>query len=231
VGFDPAKRWAADLAVTGRQPEAHAARSVVAGTWIAALVASLGLALRAGGASLPTAVIAAAAAVGMAAGPVIAWVVLRAEATERREELLADLCTYGDLVVLLLAAGAGIESALTSAADAGDGWTWRHLRDELRRARLTRQSPAEVLADLGRDLGVVELEELAAAVALASTSGSRLRASLTARAEALRNRELARIQADAASATEQMTFPVVALAVGFLIVVGFPAITKVLSGF
>ena len=80
-------------------------------------------------------------------------------------------------------------------------------------------------------MGVVEIEEFGAAVALASSSGSRLRESLASRSEALRARELARVQAQAASATERMTFPVVSLAVGFLVVLGFPALTRVLAGF
>jgi tight adherence protein C len=227
----PGRRHAADLAVTGRRLEDHTARSVLAGLWCAAIAVGVTAAIRGSGFAVPEAVVIVAALVAALGGPLVAGAVLRAEATERRQGLLVDLAAYSDLVVLLLAAGSGVEGALVSAADAGDGWTWRQLQDTLRNARLTRQSPDDALTTLGRKLGVVELEEFGAAVALASSSGSRLRSSLAARAEALRTRELARVQAQAASATERMTFPVVALAVGFLFVLGFPAVTRVMSGF
>lgn len=229
--LDPGRRHTADLAVVKRSAEEQAARSVLAGVWLAGVVLALAAALRAGGVAVPAAVLGGGGLAAALVGPFLAGVVLRAEAAERREDLLVDLGAYSDLVVLLLAAGSGIEGALTTAADAGEDWTWRSLRDALRNARLTRQTPSGALTGLGRRLGVVELEEFGAAVELASSSGSRLRESLAARSEALRTRELARVQAQAASATERMTFPVVALAVGFLVVIGFPALTKVLSGF
>lgn len=229
--LDPGRRHAADLAVVDRGAEEQAARSVLAGVWLAGLVLALAAALHAGGVAVPGAVLVGGGLTAALVGPILAVVVLRAEAAERREDLLVDLGAYSDLVVLLLAAGSGIDGALTTAANAGEDWTWRSLRSALRNARLTRQAPSDALCGLGRRLGVVELEELGAAVELASSSGSRLRESLAARSEALRARELARVQAQAASATERMTFPVVALAIGFLVVLGFPALTKVLSGF
>jgi tight adherence protein C len=229
--LEPARRLSADLAIVGRTPEEHAARSVLAAMWLAALVVVVGLGLGTGGVGVAGSWAAGGALVAGLIGPFVATLALKAEAAERRNDLLVDLGAYADLVVLLLAAGSGIEGALTTAADAGDDWTWRRLRDALRGARLTRRTPADALTELGRTVGVVEIEEFGAAVALASSSGSRLRESLASRSEALRARELARVQAQAASATERMTFPVVALAVGFLVVLGFPALTRVLVGF
>jgi tight adherence protein C len=229
--WTPGRRQAADLAVTGRCLEDHAARSVLAAVWFAAMAVAVTAGIGLGGTTIPVPVTVGAALAAAAVGPVVATAVLRAEASERRQDFLVDLAAYTDLVVLLLAAGSGIEGALVNAAEAGEDWPWRALHDALRDARLTRQTPGEAFTNLGRRLGLVELEELGAAVALASSSGSRLRESLAARADTLRARELARVQAQAASATERMTFPVVALAVGFLVVLGFPAVTRVISGF
>lgn len=229
--WTPGRRLAADLTVTARRLEDHAARSVLAGVWFAALVVASTAGIGLGGPAVSLPVTIGAALTAALAGPLVSRAVLSGEASERRQQFLVDLAVYADLVVLLLAAGSGIEGALVNAADAGGDWTWQALHDALRDARLTRQTPAEAFTGLGRRLGVVELEEFGAAVALASSSGSRLRESLAARAETLRARELARVQAQAASATERMTFPVVALAVGFLVVLGFPAITRVVAGF
>ncbi|HVW35613.1 MAG TPA: type II secretion system F family protein [Acidimicrobiia bacterium] len=229
--FDPARRRATDLAIVGRSAEQHAARSVLAAIWFGALAVLLGAVVGAGGVRVPAPWLAGGALAAGLSGPFVAIAVLKADAAERREDMLVDLGAFADLVVLLLAAGSGIEGALTTAADAGDDWTWKLLRDALRSARLTRRTPAEALTELGRTIDVVELEEFGAAVALASSSGVRLRESLAARSEALRARERARVEAQAASATERMTFPVVALAFGFLVVLGFPAVSRVLAGF
>lgn len=231
LGLDPGRRCSGDLAVTGRSPEDHAARALIAGTWLAALVLLVTAALHSAGAAIGGPVVLGGAAVAFLAGPFMAELALRSEANGRREDLRVDLGAFAELMVLLLAAGSGVEGALAHAAEAGDDWTWRQLRNALRAARLTRRSSAEALSSLGRELEVTELEELGAAVDLAASSGTRLRASLTARAEALRARELARTQAQAASATERMTFPVVALALGFLVVLGYPALSKVMTSF
>jgi Flp pilus assembly protein TadB len=188
-------------------------------------------ALHAAGVAAPGAVVAIATLLAAGSGPLLADAVLRAEASERREELRSDLALFLDLMVLVLAAGAGVETALTTAAAAGDGWAWEQLREALRPVRVTAEPPWEALGRLGQRIGVLELEELAGAVALAVGSGGRMRESLAARAEGLRARELARAQAEAAAATERMTFPVVALAVGFLVVLGYPAVARVLAGF
>ena len=54
----------------------------------------------------------------------------------------------------LLAGGAGIETALYAAADAGDGWGYQTIRSELRRARLTGRSPWDTFAALAERLGI-----------------------------------------------------------------------------
>lgn len=231
LGFDPGRRLAADLEVAGRTPEAHASRQLIAGAWLACLAIGGFTALRAVGVSVPSPLLLIAVLLAAGSGPLLATLVLRAEAAERREELRRDLALFLDLMVLVLAAGSGVETALATAAEGGEGWAWDQLREALRPVRVTAEPPWEALGRLGQRVGVVELEELAGAVALAVGSGGRMRESLAARAEALRARELARAQADAAAATERMTFPVVALAVGFLVVLGYPAVARVLASF
>lgn len=231
VGLDPRRRLAADLAITDRTAESHCVRSLAAGLCFASIATAAITSFQGVGLSIAPAAFVGVAVVAVLGGVAVAEIVLRAEATERREAFRQDLSAFCELMALLLAAGAGVESSLAAAAAAGDDWTWRRLRSALRRSQQTGQPAAEALVNLGADLGVVELQELGTAVGLAATSGGRLRASLAARSEALRVRELARQQADAARATERMTFPVVALAVGYLLVLAYPALSKVLAGF
>jgi tight adherence protein C len=189
-----------------------------------ALLVGAGLSL--GGVSPPaiTFVLVVAAA---AAGFLLPDLLLRDQAARRRRAFRHALSAYLDLVNILLAGGAGIETALYAAADAGDGWAFVRLRLALSRARRTGRSPWDCLADLGTSVGVGELGELAASVALAGSHGARIRASLAAKADALRGHQVAETEAAAEAATERMTIPLAVLLFGFLVLIGYPAIRQI----
>ena len=110
------------------------------------------------------------------------------------------------------------------------GWAFGQLRRALEEARLTRTPPWGPLGRLGQALGVDELSELAASVALAGAEGARVRASLAAKATSIRSHALADAQADAEAMSERMSLPVVVLFAGFLLFVGYPALAHVLAG-
>ncbi|MET9225590.1 type II secretion system F family protein [Lentzea sp. NPDC003310] len=154
----------------------------------------------------------------------------RREAKQRRSTFRHALSAYLNLIRVLLAGGAGVDGALNVAAAVGKGWAFEQLRRALMTARLTRSTPWAALRQLGTELGVQPLTELAASVSLAGTEGARVRASLAAKAGALRTRELALTEAEAQAATERMSVPVVVLCAGFLIFIGFPALLNVLEG-
>ena len=139
------------------------------------------------------------------------------------------LAAYLDLIVISLAGGAGIEAALTYSAAAGHGWAFTRLRGALQAAQLTRRPPWQLLGQLGDDLGISELSELAASVTLAGTEGARVRASLAAKAAGLRARQLADAETAAQAATERMSLPLVLLFAGFLLLIGYPAVVHVLT--
>ena len=154
---------------------------------------------------------------------------LASAARRRRTDVLAALSAYLDLVNVLLAGGAGLETALHAAADAGDGWTFEQLRAVLLRSRTTRTSVWTCFAELGRRIGVDELVELGAAVQLAGQQGARIAQSLSTRAQTLRAHVLEGIEIDAQSASERMGLPTVLLFVGFLFLLGYPAVQIILA--
>lgn len=228
LGHDPL-RLSRELELVGRTPDRHAFDKLIAA--IAGLlvpnvvVAGLfmsGIALPIG----PVAVLSLATAV---AGFVLPDFLLRDEAERRRRAFRHALSSYLDLVNVLLAGGAGIETALHAAADAGDGLGFQTIRSELRRARLTGRSPWDTFADLAARLGVNELAELAASVSLAGSHGARIRASLAAKADTLRGHQVAETEAAAEAATERMTIPVAVLLFGFLVFIAYPAIAQITS--
>jgi tight adherence protein C len=223
-------RLMSDLNLVGRAPEEHFGQK--------ALLALLGLALPAitttvmsvGGVSVPFTV---PVVVGLGLAVVFFFVpdlLLRSEADDRRRDFRHSLGSFLDLVVISLAGGAGVDSALRDAASIGQGWSFTQLRNALDVTALTGETPWAALTRLGMELGVDDLPELAASVSLAGTEGARVRDSLSAKAGSLRDHALAQAEAEAQATTERMALPVVLLFVGFLLLIGYPAVDAVLTG-
>jgi Flp pilus assembly protein TadB len=156
---------------------------------------------------------------------------LRSEAKARRDSFRHALGSFLDLVVISLAGGAGVESALRDAAAIGRGWAFAQIRHALDMATLTGETPWAALTRLGDDLRIGELAELSASVSLAGTEGARVRDSLAVKAISLRDHALAEAESEAQASTESMALPVVLLFIGFLILIGYPAISAVLGEF
>lgn len=155
---------------------------------------------------------------------------VRKHAERRRSEFRHALSTFLDLVVISLAGGAGVDSALNGAVSIGHGWAFHHLQRALATARLTRSTPWSTLGELGRELDITELTELAASVSLAGTEGAKVRNSLTAKAAALRAHQLTDAEGQANGATERLSLPMMALFLGFLAFIAYPAVTQILNG-
>lgn len=218
-----------DLAVLGRGVERHFAEKVTLALVGLLLVPAVTALLAVGGARLPLVVPVWGSLVLFAAGFVVPDLGIRADAARRRRDFRHALSSFLDLVVVALAGGGGVETALADAAGVGSGWAFDHLRRALDQARLARQAPWETLGRLGADLGIAELSELAASVALAGTEGAKVRASLTAKAVSLRTHALAEAETADQAASERMSLPVVCLFAGFLFFLGYPAVEKVLT--
>jgi tight adherence protein C len=164
-------------------------------------------------------------------GALFPLVALSTEAKRQRREARRVIGIYLDLVVLCLAGGMGIEGALHSAAQIGDNEVLARLLGALVLARDSGAPPWDALAELGTELGVGELAELAAAAGLAGTHGARIRATLAAKAASIRRHELAEAETEANSITERLFLPGVLLLVGFLFFIGYPAVARIASGF
>ncbi len=166
----------------------------------------------------------------MVGGFVLPDLGIRADAARRRRDFRHALGSFLDLVVVALAGGGGVETALSDAASIGNSWAFALIRRALDGARLARETPWSALGRLGQELGIGELSELAASVSLAGTEGAKVRASLAAKAASLRTHELAEAETADQAATERMSLPIVMLFAGFLFFIGFPAVERVLTG-
>jgi tight adherence protein C len=226
----PSPRLRKDLAITGRSPAQHLAdkATLTLAGLILPLLVQAGLTLV--GFALPWTLPLVACLVVGAGGFLLPDLAVHQEAARRRADFRLALSAYLNLVRITLAGGAGVDGALTDAASVGSGWAFTQLRRAVSTARLTRSTPWTTLRQLGEELDVRELMELSASVSLAGTEGAKVRASLAAKASALRTHELADAEGQAQAATERMSLPVIVLFTGFLIFIGYPALAQVLGG-
>jgi hypothetical protein len=159
--------------------------------------------------------------------PSCSWIIpirkISKTAEVRRADMDLAVAVYLDLVNVLLAGGAGVETAMLAAASAGDGWSFEKIRLALARAQSSRSSYWDSLRELGAETQVDSLEEVASSVQLAGEQGARIRQSLGSKANALRARNLARIEHEAEQRTEHMGLPIVLLFFGFILLIGYPA--------
>ena len=154
----------------------------------------------------------------------------RAEATRRRAEFRHALGAYLDLVALEMAARAAPAEALPAAARVGTGWPLALIRDTLYRATRAGRDPWAALADLGRRIGVTELQRPRAthrprSPTTAPGSGP---PSPPARTPcAATNWPTCKEQAGKADQSMQMAQVLIGL--GYLLFIGYPAMVAVLN--
>lgn len=218
-----------DLRLVGRSLDQHLAQKVVLAFFGLALPAVVAAVWTVAGFDVP---LTFPSGVGLVLGVFFFFapdISLRSETEERRKAFKQALGSFLDLVVISLAGGSGVESALRDAAGVGRGWAFAQLRNALEVTALTGETPWAALARLGEEVGVTELVELSATVSLAGTEGARVRDSLAVKAASLRDHALAAAEAEAQSTTEKMALPVVLLFLGFLILIGYPAVDAVVN--
>lgn len=221
---------AADLRVTGDSLDAHVASRMLTAIVGLGLVPATSALMWVGGTGLPVAIPGLLAPLLGVAGFFVPTFTLRSRAEERRRSFRHALSSFLDLVAVSLAGGAGVETALHRAAGTGQGWAFEEIRHALLASSLLGGTPWAGLDQLGTELGVVELRELAASVTLAGEDGARVRGSISAKARTLRAKSLTDTEADAEAATERMSLPIVVLMAGFMVFVIYPAISRILTG-
>lgn len=226
AGF-PGAKVSKDLVILERGTRSHLAEKAVLAMAGLVLVPVFTAVLSMIGIGLPWAVPAWGALACAVGGFLLPDLSVKAEAAERRQEFRLAFTAFLDMVCVGLSGGAGVEAALEQAANCGGGWAFSAIRRALAAARMSRVTPWETLAQLGAELDVPVLGEISATLSLAGSEGARVRASLQAKAEALRGHALSDADAAAQQATERMSLPVTLMFAGFLLFLAFPALAKV----
>jgi Flp pilus assembly protein TadB len=225
------ERARADLRVLGRRPEDYAGETAVYGLFGFMLGPWLGGVVWLVGAPFPAPIAGAVSLVACGTGALLPWLTLRDRARARRAGFLHALIAYCQVTAMSLAAGRGVEQALTTAASSGEGWAFTELRAALNSGYVRGETPWESLGRLGADLGIPDLAQMASTVAMAGEDGAAVRETISTKARTLGDRIGADAEQAAQRATAQMGLPAVALAAGFLVFLMYPAISALLSAF
>lgn len=154
----------------------------------------------------------------------------RREAKQAREDFNRSLSAWVDLVALERNAGAGPRQAMENAAQVGDSWVFRRLREELGRSRWSGQAPWDALTDLSEELGLPELADVADIMRLAGEEGSQVYGALRAQSAALRDAMLATETARANALSERVTIPGNFLVMIFMLILLGPAFYRLFAG-
>jgi tight adherence protein C len=218
------------LAITGTTVQQFCGEVILGASVGVVLPGLWWLVLAAGGVGLPFAVPVWAGVMVGCAGGLIPVLLLHSKAIRARRSARRVLGSFLNLVVLCMAGGMGVEGALHASARIGEDDVSERILNVLVLAQDSGERPWDALDRLGRDLGVTELTELAAAVELAGSEGARIRLTLSAKASSIRHHDLAESESEANRMTERLFLPGVFLLVGFLVFIGYPAVARISAG-
>ncbi|GAA4662274.1 type II secretion system F family protein [Kineococcus glutinatus] len=222
------RRTRSDLAVVNRTLGAFLATKLVAGAVLFCVVPLCWTALRTAGVPLPGGVPLLLALVLGALGAFLPDLALRGEAEQRRRDFRRVVGVFLDLVAMNLAGGRGLPEALLASATVSDYWALVRIRQALANARLFGTTPWEALGELGREIAVEELVDMAGALALAADDGAKIRTSLAARAATMRRREMSDSEGQAGERSQSMLVAQLLLCSAFLLFLAYPAVAALL---
>lgn len=216
-----------DLAVTGKSVEAYLTQKLLMTCFGLATPSLFWAALMPSATWMLTTGFVLVFATVMFCAPDIA---VRSQAREAREEFCVALVAYLDLVKMARAGGAGPAEALEAPTKVCHGWVFARLATALDPATRGTRDTWDELTRLAEQIGVPELSETASIARRAGTQGARILDSLTAKAASLRDQQLSQALASAKSRTETMTLPVALSVLGYLILLGYPAYSRITGG-
>ena len=228
LGFDLGI-LAEDLRIVGRSHAQHAFAKLSGALAASGALAVVGYGARRVGLAPPVWIILLLIVLGVLGGYVGADAALRKKAAERREEFLRALSAYLDLVKILVAGGSHSDGALYQAAAVGSGWAFDELKAAMDWSRVNGRPPSAGFQRLADEIGVADVEELAATIRLTAEQGASPSDALACKAEMLSALELANARMKADSTTERMSIPTVVVAIAFVMFVGYPALSSLLE--
>lgn len=218
-----------DLAILGRTTTSYYGEklTVAAITLVAAPVLSTAAAWLL---ELPVVVPVGVTVVGVVAVWLLAGKKAAAQAGEARADFTLALSTYVELVALdRRAGGSGTRQAMEAAAAQGGSWPFRRISEALTASRLGQVPPWDALHDLGEELAVPALIDLADTMRLAGLEGAQVFDTLQAQSAALRHAMLTEERTRANRVSERAVVPGVFMGLIFAATIIIPGIMRMLA--
>ncbi len=215
-----------ELRVVGRSVEQHVVYLVVAAIAGFALpIILFGVMQSIGLLPLGWFIPVVAALAGIVLGPMIVHSATIEQAKAIRNDLRYQASAYLDVVTMLLAGNTGYEGALEQAAHAGDGRLFGELRRRMRESLARGDTLTGAIDRTGRELGLDELEQIAATANLSAAEGAPVARTLSAKCATLRSALATEQESEARLRTSRLTTPIVGMALIFMALVIYPALT------
>ena len=164
---------------------------------------------------------------------VVLWFVptynVASDARDARVEFARSLGAFVDLVALEMTSGSGPRQSMEAAAAVGDSWVFRRMREELARTRWSGITPWDALRQLGNEIDMPDLHELADIMRLSGEDGGRVYPQLKARAASMRSAILSAQKTRANEVSERMTLPMTLLGMIFLFILITPQVLRMVG--
>jgi tight adherence protein C len=216
---------ATDLSILGKRKDAYLtsiATSALSGLIAPGVLTAL---LALAGVHIP---IVVPILLGLVCGFLFAWLARRdigSKAANARREFNRAFVTYLDLVVLELTA-AGPVQAMERAAKICHGWVFERIGDALTQAQLQMTFPWDQLKSLSEEIGVIELQDFAAIMQSAGSSGAQVQLTLREQADSMRDRLRTDALGRAESISAKLEMPAALLVIVLAIFIIYPLIAR-----
>lgn len=154
---------------------------------------------------------------------------VRTDAADARKAFRSALAVYIDLVSMQRRSNAQPRQAMETAATVADSWVLQRLKEVLIRSRVTGDFPWDALTDLGNEMALSELVEIADIMRLAGDDQVAIYTSLRSKASAIRDALRAEDLAAANAAGVRLWLPATALGLIFITILGVPIVLRLLT--
>jgi len=169
----------------------------------------------------------------LVAGPLLGactWFVpdlqLKGRVDAARTEFKRAIAAYIEFVAMERRSGVGQEQSLANAAAIAQSWPFQRLQQQLLRCAWSGIRPWDGLHELSREVGVIELAELAETMRLSTEEGAHIYRTLRARATSMRNAQVTADQTEANAATERINGPLGLLVMMFAVFIVAPMLLQ-----
>ena len=154
---------------------------------------------------------------------------VRSAARQHRKDFRYAFACYLQLVVLERDAGAALNTALEGPIAVADTWPFQRIGAALDRARRGQRQPWQALSELGEQIGVHDLVDLAHTAQIAGTEGAKIHDVLAAKITAMRHEAAATTRTEANTRTTAMWVPTSLLMLGFVVLTAFPFFSRLIA--